>query len=346
VFGRLAARGHEVTLLVSGWPGASRVAELDGMRVHRTGGRHTFSVAGPRYYRRALSRHRFDLLIEDLNKVPLFSPFWFRGPVVLLVHHLFGATAFREANPVLAAGTWLFERPLGAVYRSVPAEAVSLSTAQDLIARGLHREDIVVIENGVDVDFFTPDPGVGASPEPTLLYVGRMKKYKRVDLVMRALALLRAQGVSARLVLAGTGDYTESLRGLRDELGLQDRIDMPGFVSEEEKRRLFRRAWVHVLTSPKEGWGISNLEAAACGTPTVASDAPGLRDSVVHGETGFLVPHGDVDALAARLRELLEDALLRQRLGAGARRFAEQFTWERAAQRTESHLERVLVGVA
>jgi glycosyltransferase involved in cell wall biosynthesis len=129
---------------------------------------------------------------------------------------------------------------------------------------------------------------------------------------------------------------------LRDELQLQDRVEMPGFVSEEEKRTLFRRTWVHVLTSPKEGWGISNLEAAACGTATVASDSPGLRDSVVHEQTGFLVPHTDVAALAERLRQVLTRPDLRDTLGVGARRFAERYTWERAAQATEAHLLQVL----
>ncbi|NIP80090.1 MAG: glycosyltransferase, partial [Gemmatimonadetes bacterium] len=127
-----------------------------------------------------------------------------------------------------------------------------------------------------------------------------------------------------------------------EELGVGDRVTFAGFVSEEEKLRLFRRAWVHVLTSPKEGWGITNLEAAACGTPTVASDSPGLRDSVVDGETGFLVPHGDVEALADRIRALIEEDALRERLGGNARRFAERFTWDRAAEETEAFLEAVV----
>ncbi len=315
------------------------------MHVHRTGGRYDFSVAAPRYFRSVLSRERFDLVVEDLNKVPLFTPLWYRGPLVLLVHHLFGATAFQEANPVLAGATWLLERPLPRAYRGVPTEAVSASTAQDLAQRGFRREDITIIENGVDLGFFTPDPAGERFPEPTMLYLGRLKKYKRVEVILRAVARLRDEGVPGRLIIGGMGDHAGSLRRLRDELGLQDRVDMPGFVTEEEKRRLFRRAWVHVFTSPKEGWGISNLEAAACGTPTVASDSPGLRDSVVDGETGFLVPHGDAVALAQRLRAILEDGALRQRLGAGARAFAARFTWDRAADETEAHLERVLRGI-
>jgi glycosyltransferase involved in cell wall biosynthesis len=115
-------------------------------------------------------------------------------------------------------------------------------------------------------------------------------------------------------------------------------VEFRGFVSEDEKLELFRRAWVHVLTSPKEGWGITNLEAAACGTPTVASDSPGLRDSVLEGETGFLVPHGDVARLAGRIRALVQEPELRERLGRTAHAFAQRFTWDRAAEETEAFL--------
>jgi glycosyltransferase involved in cell wall biosynthesis len=111
-----------------------------------------------------------------------------------------------------------------------------------------------------------------------------------------------------------------------------------GFITEGEKLALLREAWALAFTSPKEGWGITNLEAAACATPVVASDSPGLRESVRDGETGFLVPHGDVPALAAAMSRLANEPGLVDQLGAKARRFAERFTWESAAWQTEQHL--------
>jgi glycosyltransferase involved in cell wall biosynthesis len=117
-----------------------------------------------------------------------------------------------------------------------------------------------------------------------------------------------------------------------------------GFVPEADKIDLLRRAWANVFPSPKEGWGITVVEAAACGTPSVASDSPGLRDSVRHGETGYLVPHGDVEALAARLLELAESPGRVAALGGAARRFAEQLTWDRTATDTERHLLDIIAG--
>lgn len=339
LFGRLAARGHEITLLTSGWRGSPDRLEIDGMEVHRAGGRYTFNIAAPVYYRRRLTNREFHVIVEDLNKVPLLSPLWARHRVVLMVHHLFGSTAFREAAPPLAAATWLLERPLARVYRDVPTIAVSRSTAADLERRGLPAAGIAVVENGVDLQRYRPDPGVRPFDDPTILYLGRLKRYKRVDLPIRAVARLRAEGLRTRMIVAGTGDHEASLRRLRDRLGLRDAVEFRGYVTDPEKLELFRRSWVHVLTSPKEGWGITNVEAAACGTPTVASNAPGLRDSVMNERTGLLVPHDDVSALVAALRRLLEDEPLRLRMGDAARRFAEGFTWERAADETLHVLE-------
>jgi glycosyltransferase involved in cell wall biosynthesis len=146
------------------------------------------------------------------------------------------------------------------------------------------------------------------------------------------------------LLVVGDGDERPSLEQQIHELGLSTRVRLLGTVSEQDKRDLLRRAWIHVLTSTKEGWGISNLEAAACATPSVASDVPGLRESVVHGETGLLVPHGDVEALAATIGTLIRDTGTRERLGRSARAFAERFTWDAAADGVEATLREAVAG--
>lgn len=341
VFSRIAEAGHEVTWLVSGWPGAARLSRdaATGFEIHRVASRYTFGPSSVAWYRRHLANRGFDVVVEALNKVPVYAPLWARRPVALLVHHLFGTTAFREASFPLAALTWLQERPIPRVYREVPIQAISKSTKEDLVARGLRDAQIEVIHPGVDLGFFTPADSPMRAELPTFLYLGRLKRYKCVDVIVRAMKSLRSEGIAARLVIAGRGDDESRLRALSDSLGVADIVDFAGFVSETEKRDLFRRVWANVFTSPKEGWGITNLEAAACGTPTIASDSPGLRESVVDGDTGYLVPHGDVLALAAAMRRLAVDRPLTERLGAGALRFANGFTWEHAATRTVTHLE-------
>lgn len=344
IFGRLASRGHDVTALVSGWRGCEPRARLDGIDVRRAGGRYTFSLAAPLYYRRHLASGGFDVVIEDLNKIPVFARYWVDAPVVLLAHHLFGTTAFQAGPFPVAAATWLLERPVPYVFRSTPAVAVSESTRADLVVRGLDADFIEVIPNGIDLDLYTPHPEGAEAARPTLLFLGRLKKYKRVDLVIEAVARLAAEGSEVELLVGGVGDQLGALRTLASQRGVAHRVSFLGFVTDEEKRRLLRDTWVHVLTSPKEGWGISNLEAAACGTPTVASDSPGLRESVIDGETGLLVPHGDVPALCEALGALLADADRRREMGRKARTFAEGFSWDASADAFEKTLRRVVAG--
>ncbi len=341
IFGRLASRGHRVDLLASGWEGGSQRAFLDGIDVHRVGTRYTFQFQARRYFRERLRGGAYDVLIEDLNKIPLYTPRWKGPPVVGLVHHLFGATIFREAPTPMAAAVWLAERGIRFAYRDVPFQAVSESTADDLAGRGIKRDAITVIYNGIDTSFYTPAPGTRAAT-PTFAYLGRLKKYKGVDLVLQAFAKLDRP--DARLEIAGSGDYRDHLESLADALDLFGRVRFLGYVSAEEKRDLLRRAWSSVLASPKEGWGITNLETGACGTACIASNSPGLRESLIDGETGILVPHGDIGALAGAMRRIADSVEGANAMGSAGRRFAERFTWDKSADDTITHLEEVVHG--
>lgn len=342
LFGRIAAMGHEVHLIASGWPSAAPGAVVDGMQVTRVGGRHSFAVRGRGAVRRALRRQRFDVVVEDINKVPLFLPTLTRLPFVAIVPHLFGTTAFAEASVPTAAVVWAAERPIPRIYRRAAFHAISESTRDDLVRRGIPRERITVIHPGVDAAWYRPDPATPRAARPTFLYLGRLKRYKGVEFALRAVADARAAGVDLSIDICGQGDDRPRLERLAVELGLGPTARFRGFVPEEEKRRLLRQAWAVVFPSPKEGWGITNVEAAACGTPALASDSPGLRESVRDGVTGYLVPHGDVAALARRLRELAADPGLVERLGRAARAFAEGLSWDRAADATLAHIEQTV----
>jgi glycosyltransferase involved in cell wall biosynthesis len=346
IFGRLAAAGHRVRLVCSGWSGAPKVATLDGIAIKRVGGRDSFALLGRGAVRRAIAAERPDILVEDINKLPLFLSSGIRLPFCAIVPHLFGSTAFEEAAWPVAAVVWAAERPLPWAYRRAGFHAISESTRDDLVARGVPLECIRVIHPGVDSTLFRPAPMGRRSAVPSFLYVGRLKRYKGIGFAIQALAAARRTHPGLRLEIAGTGDHRPELEQLAARLGVERAVVFHGFVSEERKIDLMRAAWANIFPSPKEGWGITVIEAAACGTPSVASNSPGLRDSVWHGETGFLVPHGDVDALAARMVELADSPPLVERLGSRARRFAEGLTWERTAAATENQLREIIEGSA
>jgi glycosyltransferase involved in cell wall biosynthesis len=258
--------------------------------------------------------------------------------VAVIVPHLFGATAFRQESVPVAAGVWLAERLMPIIYRAVPVEVISRSTAADLVERGFEPDRIRVSYPGVDHQVYRVPPARSRFPQPTIAYVGRLQRYKGLDIVLRALAVLRSRGSRIRFLIAGRGDDRKRLESIARRLEIAEQVEFLGFVSQEKKVEILQRCWCNVYPSPKEGWGISNVEAAACGTPSVASDAPGLRESVEDGVTGFLVPHDDREAWATCLDRLVRDTQLRERLGRGAVEHASRFTWEATAKETEDML--------
>jgi len=338
IFGRLVERGHTVVQVASGWDGAPPKGTIRGIEVRRVGGRHSFALKGRRALRQALEEESFDVVVEDINKLPLFVPTITRLPMYVIVPHLFGTTAFKEASLPIAGTVWVAELMIPRVYRGAVFHAISDSTRDDLVERGIRASDITVIFPGVDSDWFVPDQATPRAETPTFLYVGRLKRYKGIDTILEAMAMLRGSGVGVELQIVGRGDDSDRLQHLTHRLGLSDSVRFLGFVDEEKKRNLLRQAWAVVFPSAKEGWGIVNVEAAACGTPAIASDSPGLRESVRDGQTGILVPHGNAPAFAQALERFVARPDLVTSLGRNARQFAETLSWDRAADLTEAHL--------
>lgn len=335
IFKRFAARGDRVTLVASGFPGCSKTDEYEGIRIIRTGTRETFNFAAPKLLMRLHRRERFDLVVEDINKVPLFTPLYLKSPILVIIPHLFGTTVFHETNPLFASYVYMMECPIPYVYKNAMFEVISKSTAADIARRGIRKDRIRVVHCGMDHDTYTPGDGtVKKFDRPTVLYVGRIKKYKSVDVVIRAMPAVCRVVPHVRLVIVGSGDNLPELKRLAGGMDICSRVDFPGFVSMKEKVDWMRRSHVIVNPSPKEGWGLTNIEANACGTVAVASDADGLRDSVRNGETGFLFPYGDHTTCAERIIRLLTDHPLMERMTKNALEWSNTFTWDACAEDT------------
>lgn len=341
---RQVQRGHQVTLLCSGWPGCEREEVIEGIRIIRRGNRYNFNLVVPLHVRRLARQNHFDLLIEDINKIPFYTPLYLRMPRLIVIPHLFATTVFHEINFLLGVYIYLAERPLVPIYRRDRFNVISESTADDIVARGIPRESISIIHCGIDRSVYFPEPAVSKYERPTILYLGRVKKYKSIQHVIRALKRVRDKLPEARLMVVGTGDYLESLKKLTQSLDLIDAVEFPGFVSQQEKVERMRRAHVAVLPSLKEGWGLTNIEANACGTTVIAARTPGLRDSVKDGVSGFLYEYGDVDELAAKLLAILQDGTVRNRLEAGGREWSDRFDWDAAATEFENLIRGVVGG--
>lgn len=333
MFSRLVGRGHQVTLLSERFSGSATEDEVEGIRVIRAGGKFTFNFTAGQLVGRLAEELDVDVVIDDLNKIPFYSPWHTRRPVLAILMHLFRGSIFRETLPPMAAYVWITETLIPLAYGRCRFAVLSESSRQDTAKVGIDPARITVIPPGTDCSRFQPDASVAR--EPVVLHVGRLKRYKATDHLLRAAQLLKERGVQLTTVILGDGDDKPRLEALAAKLELADSVRFTGFIPEEEKVRWYRRAAVLAENSVKEGWGLIVMEANACGTPVVVADSPGLRDSSKDGVNGLVYEYGDITGLADRLQRLLTDAALRDQLGRQAIDWARQWSWEAAADKME-----------
>jgi glycosyltransferase involved in cell wall biosynthesis len=337
IFSRLVNRGHHITLLSERFPGSEPEDVIEGIRVIRAGGKFTFNFTAGRQVSRLAESLNSDIVIDDLNKIPFYSPWHTKRPVLAILMHLFRGSIFRETLPPMAAYVWMAETMISLAYRRCRFAVLSESSKKDTVKVGIDPSRIAVIPPGTDFDRFSPDASVAR--EPVVLHVGRLKRYKATDHLLRATKMLRERGVKLTTVIVGDGDDKPRLEALAAKLELGEHARFTGFVPEAEKVNWYRRAAVLVEDSVKEGWGLIVMEANACGTPVVVANSPGLRDSSKDGVNGLMYKYGDVPALAEKLEKLLSDGALRNRLGQQAIEWAKQWTWDGAADAMEKAAE-------
>jgi glycosyltransferase involved in cell wall biosynthesis len=331
---RWAQWGHHVTLVAGAYPGCLPVEEVTpNLLVHRMGGRGTVFPRAAWAVIRGLGRDA-DVVFEVINGIVFLTPLWLRKPRVALVNHPHRDLYLGEFGPrlgrVLSA---LFEElPLRLLYRRVPFLTISGSARDELVLiDGIPAEHVTLAYCGIGPGPFVP---AQRAPDPRLLYVGRLKAYKRIEVLLDM--LIDLPGVT--LDIAGQGDHGETLDDEISRRGLGDRVRVHGHVDEQTKAALYAQAWVHVTASASEGWSLTVMEAALCGTPSAALAVGGLRESIVDGQTGVLA--ATPVELTDRVRRLLEDRDHRERLGAAARARALTFSWERTAVTTLSVVQR------
>jgi glycosyltransferase involved in cell wall biosynthesis len=320
---RWVERGNRVTVVAGQFPGGKDV-ERFGPRlvVHRMGTRVTVFPRAMLAVLRGVGRDA-DVVLEVINGITFLTPLWLRKPRVAMLHHVHRELFLEEYPKTGALLFWILERlPLRLLYRRTPFLTISRSAREDLVREGIPRENITVEYLGVEQDQFRR---VERVPEPRLVFVGRLKAYKRVEVLFDVLEAVPG----TVLDVVGEGDHRPDLEAEIERRGLGDRVVLHGYVDGARKAELYGRAWVNLTASASEGWSLTVMEAALCGTPSAALAVGGLWESVIHGETGLLAH--DTAELAERVRELVDDRELRERLGDAAERRARTFTWDRSA---------------
>jgi glycosyltransferase involved in cell wall biosynthesis len=322
----LVAAGDQVEWFCGSFPGALPEEDMNGVRIIRSGRQWTVHWRAFRQYRGKL-RGRFDLVIDEINTMPFFTPLWADIPTLTLIFQTAKEVWWYESRFPISAAGFLAERLYLLLYRNSNVVTISRSTKADLQHLGF-RGNIRVLPIGIEPTSWSGPKSLS----PSYVYVGRLAPSKRVDHVIRAFASFRRTVGTGRLHIVGIGRarYTVSLRRLVDRLHLEESVVFEGQVSKQEKHRLMGQAQALLMCSVREGWGLVVTEANACGTPAVVYNVPGLRDSVRNEQTGLIVVPRP-EALAHSMVRLLRDAALYQRLSLEAKRWSATFTCERTA---------------
>jgi len=318
-------QGHTVTWIAQRFANSAQQETIDGISIIRRG-RSLFVFPAAVFWYVFTSGWQFDFLLDVMNGIPFFTPIFSGKPRACLLYHVH-APHFRDElpRPLSDLAIAVETRIVPWIYRRTPFLTISDSSASEMRSVGITKGPIEIIHSGVAAEM---RPGK-KHDRPTILFLGRLRRYKGVRRLIDAFGRVRQQIPNARLVIAGSGDDELDLRAYAARV---EGVEFTGAVDEETKIRLFQEAWVFGMPSALEGWGIVVIEAASCATPAVAFDVNGLRDCILDGRTGFLVK--DDAEFGHALIRTLNDPALREQLAGNCVLWSGRFSWDRTAERT------------
>ena len=358
IFGKIVEMGHTVVLFTTAFPGAKEREVVDGIQVIRKGGDLMFQLTVALNLKKLDREFNFDVVVEDLNKLPVFAHWFVRKPLLVQMHHLWRKSIFAEAVFPVAFGVWFFERIIPFFYRTQNFVVVSPSTKKELAEIGVDESRISVIYNGSEMppvaaqfrgdscesneNVPVQDNALKNARAPYFIWLSRVHRYKGIWTALEAFEKFSTKHPEVKLYVVGDGPLLKKLPTWIQSHGLDGKVVLTGFVSAARKYELLSSSLALLQTSYKEGWGLTVMEAAQLCKTTIASDVPGLCDSVRDGETGILFPSGDTAACASAMEKIYGDAELRASLGKNAKRYALTFSWEKSARETLELLERTI----
>lgn len=333
--------GHKVTLFCGQNTNNTLLEEedLDGIHVIRKGNRASLFFWAFWYYVTRLNKET-DVVVDVQNGIPFFTVFYVTKPKLAIVYHIHGEQFFIELPFPYSVIGFIIERfvfPL--IYANVTIQAISQTTKDDLIAIGIKEKNIKIVYCGINGNNKKNTYSYQKYTSPTILYLGRVKKYKRVDILVKIMPQIIQRVPNAQLLIAGWGTEASSITDISMRSKLRKKIHILGPVSESEKRNLLKKAWIFVNPSINEGWGISVIEANLYGTTAVSYRVGGLSESIRNGKTGLLAD--DENGLVEAIVKLLTDTKLRNKLNKNARQWAHTFSWDKASKESIKLLEHI-----
>jgi glycosyltransferase involved in cell wall biosynthesis len=325
VLKRWAEAGHKVTLFTSKFENCKGEEMVNGVRIVRKGGKYSVYWNGKKFYNEHFSREGYDVVVDEINTRPFLTPKFVKNgeKITALIHQLAKEYWLYEMPfPISYLGYYFLEKRWLNNYRKTPTVTVSESSRKDLVDLGF--EKVFVVGEGLD---FKPSREPSKKEKrPVMIFLGRLKRAKRPDHAVEAFKIVKEKIPEAEFWIIGDGYLKKKLMENACE-----GVKFFGAVSNEERIRLAKRAWILVNPSVREGFGLNVIEANAVGVPCVAYDVAGLRDSIRRDETGILVKPSNVEALAEAIILVLTNENLRIELSQNAIAYSKGFSWDKVA---------------
>lgn len=332
---RWVSAGHEVTWFTSGFGDNPKEEVVEGIKIVRRGSEKSVHYQAFLHYRKFF-KGKFDLVIDEINTIPFFTPLYIKERKIVLIFQLAREIWFHEASFPLSLIGFFAEYLYLKIYRNTPVITISESTKQDLLNLGFSNK-ISILPVGIS---FKPLEQVSEKEDnPTLVFVGRLRSSKRVHHIIRALGIVKIKIPNIQLRIIGRDSrprYLSKLKYLIRKYNLQENIIFHGYVDEPTKRDLMQKAYAIMLTSIREGWGLVVTEANALSTPAIGYNIAGLRDSIEDGLTGLLTKKNDPFVLAKTILNFLNTPELIKKLSINALEHSRKFLWEESTKRSLS----------
>jgi glycosyltransferase involved in cell wall biosynthesis len=322
---RLVKKGYEMTLFTSHFLNAQKNENIEGINIIRDGGRYSVYSKAARYCRKYAKS--YDIVIDEINVKPFLTPKFLKRekkPIIALIHQISPEQFLLELPfPISYIGYYYLEKKWLSYYKDILTLTVSNSTKEDLERLGFRR--VALIPEGLSINPLQDVPRKESAP--TIVFIGRLKRHKLPDHAILAFSSIKRQIDNAQLWIIGDGYMRKELE---KKFNIEN-VTFYGRVSSELKYRLLSKAHLVLVPAIREGWGLVVTESNAVGTPAIAYNVPGLRDSVKNGETGILVKENSPDQLAQAAVSLLNDRELLAKYSSNALDFSRQFTWDHTA---------------
>jgi len=317
--------GNKVYWLTSGFKNSKKNEIIDGVQIFRYGGQLTQYLFMPFIYWSKF-KDKVDVIIDNENGIPYFTPLYSRKPKVLHIHHVHKDIWFKELKfPLSWVGYLLEMKMMPLVYRGTRVMCLCKSSAEDILEEGISKRLPKYVAPGIEFVKYKKYP---KNKKPTIIFLNRIKKYKGVKTFIDSARVLK----NYNFWVVGGGSYLDEMKRYVKDNNLKN-VKFFGRVDEKKKHELLQRSWIFVNASHKEGWGIVIIEANYFGTPVIGTNAVGIKDAIIEGKTGLLFERDSSRDLAKKIDYLVKNKRKLNSLSKEAKKWAKRFSWDKMAKK-------------